>query len=414
MAQVPATLSYQGLLTDAAGMPFKDDPYSIVFRFYKQATGGTEEFSRGPITVTTFKGLFTTMLGNGPGADNAALPYTLGDSQYYIGISVGAQPELTPRVFLTAVPYAFHAQTVSVIDFSSTSVTLTGTVPTARLDANLQDLSDGSLTGSKVGTGISATNITTGILTGSLVGTGISATNVTTGTLPNTVLDTNLIDLADGSLTGSKVGTGISASNITTGTLSLTGTDATKLASGTTAQRPGSPVEGQIRYNSTEKVMEYYNATNWYFIAPKVAFLKEERSNGLNGGDFSNGVWVTRILNNQEGDNFVTLNTNKFTLPSGQYIIEVSAPAFGVTNHKIRLQNFADNTFIYGGSSFTNNGVYSQTNSQLFTAISISATTSFEIQHKCSTQRLGDGLGTGAPGIEGAETYTQVKITKLR
>ena len=237
LAQVPATLSYQGLLTDAAGMPFKDDPYSIVFRFYKQATGGTEEFSRGPITVTTFKGLFTTMLGNGPGADNAALPYTLGDSQYYIGISVGAQPELTPRVFLTAVPYAFHAQTVSAIDFSSTAVTLTGTVPNARLDANLQDLADGSLTGSKVGTGISATNITTGSLSGSLVGTGISATNITTGTLPNTVLDANLIDLADGSLTGNKVGTGISAANITTGSLtgSLVGSgiSASNVTSGT-------------------------------------------------------------------------------------------------------------------------------------------------------------------------------------
>ncbi|PIW67093.1 MAG: hypothetical protein COW10_07500, partial [Candidatus Omnitrophica bacterium CG12_big_fil_rev_8_21_14_0_65_42_8] len=67
-------------------------------------------------------------------------------------------------------------------------------------DADLDDLADGSLTGSKVGT-------------------GISATNVTTGTLPNTVLDLDLQDLADGSLSGSLVGTGINATNITTGTL---------------------------------------------------------------------------------------------------------------------------------------------------------------------------------------------------
>jgi hypothetical protein len=67
-------------------------------------------------------------------------------------------------------------------------------------DADLTDLADGSLTGSKVGT-------------------GIAAGNITTGTLPNSVLDADLQDLADGSLTGSKVGTGISGTNITTGTV---------------------------------------------------------------------------------------------------------------------------------------------------------------------------------------------------
>lgn len=52
------------------------------------------------------------------------------------------------------------------------------------VDVLLGDQAISGIGGSKVGTGISATNITTGTLTGSLVGTGINATNITTGTVP--------------------------------------------------------------------------------------------------------------------------------------------------------------------------------------------------------------------------------------
>ncbi|MBD3320873.1 MAG: hypothetical protein GF350_07250, partial [Chitinivibrionales bacterium] len=47
-----------------------------------------------------------------------------------------------------------------------------------------------------------------------------AAADITSGTIDNARLDTDLQDLADGSLSGSKVGYGISASNISSGTLS--------------------------------------------------------------------------------------------------------------------------------------------------------------------------------------------------
>ena len=53
----------------------------------------------------------------------------------------------------------------------------------AWVDLQLGDAAIAGVSGAKIGSGISATNITTGTLTGSLVGTGINATNVTTGTL---------------------------------------------------------------------------------------------------------------------------------------------------------------------------------------------------------------------------------------
>lgn len=167
-AQIPATLSYQGLLTNASGVPVADGNHTVLFKFYTATAGGSPVFTRGTLTVATFKGLFTVILGNGQGSNNDPLPYTLGDSQYYIGIEPDGGAELTPRIMLTAVPYAFVASTVKAVDAATIS---TGIVPDARLSTHVQDLADGTLTGSKVGTGINATNITTGTLPASVLPT---------------------------------------------------------------------------------------------------------------------------------------------------------------------------------------------------------------------------------------------------
>ena len=42
-------------------------------------------------------------------------------------------------------------------------------------------------------------------------------------------------------------------------TLDITGTDGMKVPVGTTAERPGSPVEGLFRYNSTDRTFEGYS-----------------------------------------------------------------------------------------------------------------------------------------------------------
>lgn len=102
------------------------------------------------------------------------------------------------------------------------------------LDADLTDLADGSLTGSKVGTGISGGNISDNTITSSKISgtiaiadggtasTTVAGARTSLGLVIGTnvqAFDANLTDLADGTLTGSKVGSGIIASNITSGTL---------------------------------------------------------------------------------------------------------------------------------------------------------------------------------------------------
>lgn len=104
--QAPATLSYQGILMQEDGVtPLADGEHSIQFAFYTAATDGTALFTR-TLAVTTIKGLFTCIIGDGS-ADNAALPSSLGTQELYIGLSVDGSAELTPRTRLTSAPYSF-------------------------------------------------------------------------------------------------------------------------------------------------------------------------------------------------------------------------------------------------------------------------------------------------------------------
>jgi hypothetical protein len=135
MAQVPATLSYQGLLTDANGNPVANGTHSVTFNFYTSSSGGTAAFSRGPLSVTTFQGLFTVILGNG-GTGNAALP-NLGSTQYYVGLRFDTgTSDLTPLVALTAVPYAF---TASALDASAkvNASQITGTLAASSIPSGI-------------------------------------------------------------------------------------------------------------------------------------------------------------------------------------------------------------------------------------------------------------------------------------
>jgi hypothetical protein len=115
-AQIPQTLSYQGLLTnstgDNAGSPIADGSHTVIFNFYTSATATTKVESR-TVTVTTFQGLFTTIIGNTdtPNQPLNTLNPPLGSTQYFVGLQVDGGVELTPRIALTAVPYAFAANT---------------------------------------------------------------------------------------------------------------------------------------------------------------------------------------------------------------------------------------------------------------------------------------------------------------
>ena len=101
-AQVPRTLSYQGVLTDTLGHPRPDGTYSFTFRLYATSSGGTAIWSETK-TLSVSQGLFSTVLGDQVPNN---LPF---DAPYWLSIQIASDPELSPRIPLTSVGYSLHA-----------------------------------------------------------------------------------------------------------------------------------------------------------------------------------------------------------------------------------------------------------------------------------------------------------------
>lgn len=246
LAQVPGTLSYQGILVGTDGLPVADGAHTVTFNFYNVATEGTPIFSRGEFTVTTYKGLFTFLIGSGVPAENTALSTNpadadyIGNTQFYVSV-VADGIELNPRIQLSTVPYALHAQHAgSVSDEAITSSKIaTGAITSVKIaDATIAtaDLADGSINSAKIADGtIVAADLATGsvnstkIVDGSIEADDLASNSVTSVKIADGTIAA--ADLASGSVTSVKIADGtIVDADIASGTIT-----AAKLATITTA-----------------------------------------------------------------------------------------------------------------------------------------------------------------------------------
>ncbi|MFI5370787.1 MAG: hypothetical protein ACHQ52_04445 [Candidatus Eisenbacteria bacterium] len=100
LATVPSTMSYQGVLTDAGGNLVADGPYNLTFKIYTVPVAGAPIWTEVDPAVSVVKGGFSVVLGNVTSLSSLAF-----DVKYYLGITVGGGPELSPRVELAASPY---------------------------------------------------------------------------------------------------------------------------------------------------------------------------------------------------------------------------------------------------------------------------------------------------------------------
>jgi flagella basal body P-ring formation protein FlgA len=105
-AQVPTTISYQGLLGQPGGDIVADGDFTMVFRIFDVNSGGTALWTETR-TVDVVGGQFSVILGKIEPINIAF------DKPYWLGITVDSGPELTPRIELSSSPYSLHARTVS-------------------------------------------------------------------------------------------------------------------------------------------------------------------------------------------------------------------------------------------------------------------------------------------------------------
>jgi hypothetical protein len=109
-ADVPQMINYQGRLTDDSGDPL-DTTVSVVFTIYDDSAEGTAKWSETHPSVTVVNGLFNVILGAG------SPPVAIHDTVFngpdrYLGITVGSDPELSPRTHLVSAGYSHRVSTV--------------------------------------------------------------------------------------------------------------------------------------------------------------------------------------------------------------------------------------------------------------------------------------------------------------
>jgi len=103
------TISYQGRLADSSGAPVTTSGVGMQFRLYNTDTGGSPLWEERHTAVPVEDGLFHVLLGS---TDPIPVLLLANNSTLWLGITVGADSEMTPREQIASVPYAMIASTV--------------------------------------------------------------------------------------------------------------------------------------------------------------------------------------------------------------------------------------------------------------------------------------------------------------
>lgn len=124
---IPKQINYQGVLKDASGNILTGD-FAMTFKIYNDPSGGAALWMEIQPTVAVANGLFSVQLGSiNP---ITTVPF---NRIHFLGITVGAESELSPRTLLSPSPYSFMS--INILD---------STITTSKIV-------DGAVTGLKIG-----------------------------------------------------------------------------------------------------------------------------------------------------------------------------------------------------------------------------------------------------------------------
>ncbi|MDP3994716.1 MAG: site-specific integrase, partial [bacterium] len=129
-------LSFQGRLTDNLSNPITVST-NLVFKLYDAATAGNTLWNAAATACAITPdsdGIFSTLLGSTCGGAIAATVFSE-YSDVWVGVTVGADSEATPRIQIATVGYALNAETLQGFPPSATGAI--NTVPLINNDGDL-------------------------------------------------------------------------------------------------------------------------------------------------------------------------------------------------------------------------------------------------------------------------------------
>lgn len=137
-AAVPSLTNFQGIATDAGGHRLSG-PLSLSLKYYDDPTAGNLLLTEEQAAVAATNGVFNTQLGSGtltPGAETTLAGVFQNHDGVWIQIAVNADPPMSPRAQVVAVPFALRAATADTLEgISASSLMTTDATPQTKTGA---------------------------------------------------------------------------------------------------------------------------------------------------------------------------------------------------------------------------------------------------------------------------------------
>jgi len=149
--------------------------------------------------------------------------------------------------------------------------------------------------------------------------------------------------------------------------------------------------------------------------ASSIAIFNETQASGTNGGGFTSGSYIKRVLNTTVVNNITgcSIASSVITLPAGTYQVFATPSAISVGSHKSRLQNTtAATTLALGETAYNNTSFAAYTTSTIQAYFVLATSSTIELQHRCQTTKTTDGYGI-ASSFGDSEIYSQITIFKV-